>query len=295
MASHSEVAHAWANKTGKQCNGRSMYYRGDTIYSYGYHFPIGKHVTLPDGSEAVLLTTSGYSVSTAKHIGIVWHAVSHLKMILCENIEAEHKEHHKKNYVAMTRERLDILGQASRARTYKEMHLAHAERLRMALNEYSKTFRLGFRAVPNLDKADLGVEIAKIKEADRIALVKRQKMLLKREAEREARAIETLSKWQQGENVHCPHIPNRGDFVRVKGDEIRTSKGSRVPLADGLKLFKLMQSCADLKKSWIPPKGQKISDFTVNGIDEHGTLIVACHTIPLENAIAGIEAAGISL
>lgn len=33
MANHHEVAHAWAHQTGKQRNGKRMFYEGDRIYT----------------------------------------------------------------------------------------------------------------------------------------------------------------------------------------------------------------------------------------------------------------------
>jgi hypothetical protein len=42
MATHNEVAHAWAHQTGRCHRGHHMFYEGDTIYSYGHHFPIAR-------------------------------------------------------------------------------------------------------------------------------------------------------------------------------------------------------------------------------------------------------------
>ena len=59
LKNHSEVSHYWGNKIqsrGKACN---MFFEGDIIYSYGYHFPIAKHID----NNLILFTSKGYSVS----------------------------------------------------------------------------------------------------------------------------------------------------------------------------------------------------------------------------------------
>src|SRR5436190_15215353 len=72
-----QIAHLWMNK--KQDSARdgrgSFYFKGDTIYSYGAHFPIARHITNKNGEHAVLMTTRTYSNTTAKHISMVQSAL----------------------------------------------------------------------------------------------------------------------------------------------------------------------------------------------------------------------------
>jgi hypothetical protein len=66
--SHDMVAHLWAHQSqdsARTANG-NFFFTGDTIYSYGHHFPIARHV-----GGVVLFTTRGYSVTTAGHKGHV--------------------------------------------------------------------------------------------------------------------------------------------------------------------------------------------------------------------------------
>lgn len=61
----SEVAHIWAaqsQQSGRNAQG-NFYFEGQTIYSYGRHFPIATIV----GND-VLFTDKSYSNTTAKHI-----------------------------------------------------------------------------------------------------------------------------------------------------------------------------------------------------------------------------------
>lgn len=77
-----EIPHLWAHglpPSRKVRNGTGNFYAiGDTIYSYGQHFPIARRVVLPAnganaraGEVVYLLTTGKYSVTTAGHVSVV--------------------------------------------------------------------------------------------------------------------------------------------------------------------------------------------------------------------------------
>lgn len=64
------VAHVWAQRTnssGRSSNG-NFYFEGDTIYSYGSHFPIARFVEGEfEGKQLVLFNPESRSVSTSGH------------------------------------------------------------------------------------------------------------------------------------------------------------------------------------------------------------------------------------
>lgn len=72
-----EIAHLWAHKTQSAARnpGKNFYFEGDTIYSYGSHFPIARHVVNAKGVPAIVFTQRSYSVTTAKHINLVRRAI----------------------------------------------------------------------------------------------------------------------------------------------------------------------------------------------------------------------------
>lgn len=79
-----QVAHLWANKSRQQAKGSNVFFEGNTIYSYGHHFPMAR---LYKG--VVLYTTGSYSVTTAKHLSIVRRACSHLTVFNVDDVSAE--------------------------------------------------------------------------------------------------------------------------------------------------------------------------------------------------------------
>ena len=72
------VAHAWASRSqdeGRSANG-NFYFVGDTIYSYGSHFPVAMFY-----GELVLINDDSYSVSTSRHQSLARGAVSHMERL----------------------------------------------------------------------------------------------------------------------------------------------------------------------------------------------------------------------
>jgi hypothetical protein len=76
-----EIAHLWAHQA--QSSARNpqgnFYFSGDTIYSYGSHFPIARialvHKGENKGAQVVYETVREYSSTTSMHKGLVWTAI----------------------------------------------------------------------------------------------------------------------------------------------------------------------------------------------------------------------------
>lgn len=69
-----EVAHYWAHQLKKYARSGNMYFYGDTIYSYGDHFPMAKVITYK-GKKAYVVNSDRYSNSTSKHQNIVSESI----------------------------------------------------------------------------------------------------------------------------------------------------------------------------------------------------------------------------
>lgn len=64
---NSMVAHLWANEKKESARGSNFFFEGRSIYSYGYHFEVGRIVRNKCGKKAYLLNDKYYSSSTCKH------------------------------------------------------------------------------------------------------------------------------------------------------------------------------------------------------------------------------------
>lgn len=92
MKTNQEVADAWA--MGCRAESNHMFTDGETIYSYGYHFPIAKKV-----NGHVLFNHTRYSVTTSKHQSHVRRAMRYSNVIPCRAISANDNERYTRAYV----------------------------------------------------------------------------------------------------------------------------------------------------------------------------------------------------
>jgi hypothetical protein len=97
-----KVAHAWANKIKPEMYERGretryrIYFEGDTIYSYGSHFPIAC-LHEKDGATSVLFTNRKNSKTTSGHIRLTWDACSQYDRILCNDPVDAKRGYHDHN------------------------------------------------------------------------------------------------------------------------------------------------------------------------------------------------------
>lgn len=72
---NSMVAHLWANESQESANGSNFYFEGESIYSYGRHFEIGRIVRNKRGEKAYLINDRYYSSTTSRHQYYVCEAI----------------------------------------------------------------------------------------------------------------------------------------------------------------------------------------------------------------------------
>lgn len=73
----SDVAHLWAHQLQSEArvSNSNFYFYGNTIFSYGSHFPCGKIVLNGNGEQAYVLNSSRYSTTTSQHQAFVRMAI----------------------------------------------------------------------------------------------------------------------------------------------------------------------------------------------------------------------------
>lgn len=72
---NSMVAHLWANEKQESAYGSNFYFEGESIYSYGRHFEVGRIVRNKRGEKAYLINDTYYSSTTSKHQYYVREAI----------------------------------------------------------------------------------------------------------------------------------------------------------------------------------------------------------------------------
>lgn len=205
-----DVAHVWAHRLQEHARNStgSLFFNGDTIYSYGRHFPIARHVTDKNGRACVLFTTRDYSVTTSGHKSAVRCAIADgLRVFHVQDVDAGPTKAALDDYA----KRIDAaLMKAARARAHAYWHLREASDLVDEANAFSLAFRLRRRfALP-----DDG-SLAALKERARLAAAKDAAARRKREREHARQQTERLHEWAGDASLTWE--PGR-NYMRVTSD-----------------------------------------------------------------------------
>lgn len=267
------MAHDWAHQRTDYKSHGNLIIDGDTIYSYGRHFPMARHI---DG--IVLYTSETYSVTTSSHLSDVRYASNHIRSFTVPYVMASDKPTHRKNYKYLLEQSDESLKKASTARSRKEYLQNEALNYIAQANKYSKFFKLGYKAkvveLLNMDEIR-----AKVKKQQAAQLKKRKAAAAKLAKENAAK----IQIWRDGQNVSLPF--NLPVFLRVKDGLVETSKRVNFPVEHAPLAWKVIRRCVDRKKAW-KANGHtiKLGHYQVTSISSTGTLVAGCHTVPFSES-----------
>ncbi len=125
----SKVAHTWANKIKPEMYERGretayrIYFEGETIYSYGRHFPIAC-LHEKDGVTSVLFTNRSSTNTTNKHIRCASEACSQFEKILCYDPVEALRGNHLENLRHWEREAESKVNELAKARNKEARYLS---------------------------------------------------------------------------------------------------------------------------------------------------------------------------
>jgi len=225
-----EIAHLWANQSRDGAKGSNFYFEGDTIYSYGSHFPIARHY-----SGAVLFTSKDYSVTTSKHKSFVRQACSHLEVFTV----ASPLEKPSGKDVREYGEQIKSLALSAAKARNPDAHLTVLENAIAEANRFCEKFGFSTRfSVPdNMDA---------LRERAKLSVVKERKAKAARQAKFEADCLEKIQQWLNGAAVSIPHQIQKvylREALLVRDGEnnetvMETSRGARVPISEAQRAFR---------------------------------------------------------
>ena len=286
--SHSTVAHKWFHQLGNQRTKRNFYSSGNMfydekiIYSYGRHFAIAIRF-----DNLVLLNSKRYSNSTSKHKGHVQHAIdtfTHNRMYVPFKEAYRFPTNMKLKeafkcidfgyYVNDFNHNLKKLGNARKP----EIYLSNIDSIKKELNKIfrffrgSKTYALktkGLRKLLNFE-FDESTQL-KLKN---LAKKRLEKLRILKEKKRKE-ALQSIIDYENHEKnyLNLTSLPFN-TAIRVKGDKIETSKGVKVNLNEGVRVFKLWEKgkaigveIKTLSSRWKCTKANGIIKFGCHEID----------------------------
>ena len=265
------VAHLWAHKSQDFARNpcHNFYFHGDTIYSYGSHFPVARHVENKRG-RAVLFTTRSYSSTTAGHKCMVEGACRHLTVFHVADVNGTEP---RKQFAEYRAAYMALVGKYAKARQRKPEYLAELRGLVEEANRYAAFFGLRPRLTLPDDLTGMIAECQAIEKRDR-----ERKQREERKREREAQ--ERLQKWVDGALDYCPSGYGQPIRLRIAGDELQTSRSARVPLAHAVKAFRVLKRLHDKGQAY-QRNGHTIhlGQFALDSLDTEGNVTAGCHTV----------------
>lgn len=276
------VAHLWAHRSQSEARnaGGSLYFRDSTIYSYGSHFPIARHV-----AGVVLLTTDRYRITTAKHQNTVTSACRHLPSFSVADVMACNGKQHAANFADYQERAASMLASAGRARKAHsiEWQFRAARELMTEANAYAEHFGLSER----IDIPDTGALQAKAKELAAGEAEQRKAERAARMAKEKAQRAEyrqAIAEWQRGARSRLPwNRPStfdRGAFLRLRGDTVETSQGAKVPADDARRAWPMIARCKAHGEEYRA-NGHiiRLGHFRLDKVAANGDVTAGCHFI----------------
>lgn len=274
-SSNRELAHIWANNDDSSVykTANSISCQFDRLYSY--NTCIAEIV-----GDTAILNTHSYSNTTSKHQSLAVGAIHGKKLIRLDisNYNLRTLVFGQSDFNSVISEPnhrriADLLVKADRARLNGDSYRAQAFYISENLKAYANLLGLTYEPL------DLDIYKEQAIKADKA----RKELEKIRKAEKIKEQAENLAKWRNGEDIRANFETTA---LRIKGDEIETSKGARIPLDHALRAYPLLKRLYN--RETIPNLENhaiKLGNYTVNRL-ENETLIVGCHRIPFSEITA---------
>jgi hypothetical protein len=283
VVSNGQIPHLWMHKAqpGARNSNGSLYFAGDTIYSYGSHFPIARHVT-KGKKEGVLFNTASYSPTTSGHQSRVRSAIPDTATVFnVPKLADRGYEDHANNLKHYTELVAKLVAESNRGKSEWKIKRRHeaAVQTREEARAYAKFFGL---PVPKIIKVpELNSEhMEQVRKAEAARSAKQAAETKRKNEERARREAEALENWRKGEGSYfgCGYCESA---LRIKDGLVETSRGARVPIADAMRALTLVRATVKRGEVWTPQglNGLSIGNYPLNRIEANGDISAGCHKI----------------
>jgi hypothetical protein len=252
-----DVIHLFAQKSQYSARCSNVYFEGDTIYSYGRHYELGRFMEI-NGEAAILIEDKGYSVTTAKHIAEIKQATRQYSQYFTTQVQLHHVYSRiKLNYGKLLNARKKDLYLPEILRSYEYFinspFFSINDKKDIRFKELTKIY--------NSVSSPENIEAAKV--AAKKALAKQQRM--------EAAKLKIDLKKFEAYEINSIYGANE-DFLRISQDRqsVETSQYVKVSIDAAKVLYTAIANKQDIK-------GHKIDNYTVLSLN--GVLSIGCHKI----------------
>lgn len=296
---NTQVAHLWASGNKASGKGSNFYFEGDTIYSYGNHFPIARRIS----ESFYLITQRGYSVSTSRHICYTRRAIpSYAKTFPVANSPRDSFGTIREEKMKEARQMLESVEGKTKPLTYKNafaLSLFIRETLDLFawMKDSDKDFTSWNEAIELegiLGKAELAREINREafeaseakKQAQREAREEKRRAKWERQRELERMEVEKLVPlWRNGEKVMTWRLRNIPPMLRIIGDKVETSHGAEVTREEATRAFSFIVAKLNRGEAWHR-NGETcaVGPFSIVAIDSE-IVTVGCHRFNVQEVL----------
>jgi hypothetical protein len=257
-----DCVHAFAQRQTPQGRAGNVFFYGDKIYSYGYHYLLAEFID----DKTILINDSGYSSTTSKHISYVISGTRQYKQFFTRTSEIG-------LVYSQVLSLQDRLANARKPENYINGILS----LWDSLNEYVKHIKsknipkdTRYKAIKaivkhlNVDSVQYQQKLADAKKKDEAAKKRKEAKQIK----------EALTKFYNYE-VNSFRVGDT-DYLRLSkdGQAVETSQYVKVSTDEARTLYKAICNGVDIK-------GHRISNYIVNSIN--GRLKIGCHNIDMDS------------
>jgi hypothetical protein len=268
-----EVIHVFAQQTQSEGRNqsRNIFFEGETIYSYGYHYLLGEFI---NNRKAIIINDEGYSVTTSKHIGKLGYATNHYKQFNITNIDIENV------YNEIAKDLIN-LGKARKPQIYLDSIFSLFNQLNEWI-DYTKENKIKNKYVVKKSTSkyiELKNTVKELKENYNTFLSnlkETQKIAKETKRKKEIEQLKTtLDKFNSYE-TNFFRIGNF-DYLRLSKDntKVETSQGVKIKISEAKKLYLAIQNKVDIV-------GYKLGYYTINNINSK-SLKAGCHNICVKN------------
>jgi hypothetical protein len=258
---NTDCVHTFAQRT--QDKGRTsnynIFFEGDKIYSYGYHYELGRFLD----DKTILINDKGYSHSTAKHISLLIGATRQYKRYYKTKTDI-HLVHNQIMYLKY---------KLSKARK-PEIYISQIYSLWNSFNEYiNERKRNELRKYNEYKEMLLFVDSLQ-EETSLEDLRQWAKEETRKKKDKEKKQLtESLTKFREYKKDYF-RIGDK-DYLRLSkcAQFVETSQGVKIDAQEAKRYLKLLKSGAMMR-------GAKIGNYTTISFDK--LLRIGCHNISKE-------------
>lgn len=280
---NSELAHNFANKVKSFGKGSNMFYNNDTIYSYGYHFPLAKFVKDANENEIIMLNIRNYSNTTSKHQNHLRNAIpTNIKKISCIDPQNTFSANYN-NLLYRLNNANNFINKAKKAIKNKMQLISNAKYEINNFNDYVNTFKVDVsKYVVSFGQIDLNnfynevskdIDIYENSEYYKTWLLNAEKREADKIAKNLIKQTENITKFRNFELMYVYNIPFNLLRLNVEKNQIETSTCVKISVPVFKKYYEKMKNNTLLF-------GEKIDHYVY--LSKNDVYInIGCHKIEL--------------